>query len=181
MTNGHPILAEFQAACQEHYACFIFATSGLKSISDPMLRAEPSPKGARVFIGAEDPTKRGATATIDKAELQKMVAPDGYFADTLAESILVSIYAKWDEYFRPRFATSVGAKLGEVRCDLLGDLRHIRNCIVHANSVITNEHAKLRSLAWSLAPGPLVVTGSMFTQFIEQTHGLTVEVQPKDS
>ncbi len=179
MPTGHPILAEFQAACQEYYACFVFAKGGLKHSSDQLLQSGQSPAGTRVFISAEDPTKRKATATIDKTQLQKLLTADGHFADALAKSLLVTIYAEWDEYFRPRFAASVGAKPSAIRCNLLGDLRHIRNCIVHAKSIITSEHTKLKTLTWTLTPGPLVITGAMFTQFIELTHELIVELVPE--
>jgi len=176
METGHPLLAEFQAACQSYYACFVFSISGVKKFSEQLSKT-PSSKGTKVFISAKDPTKQKATATLTVDTLLKFAAPDGHFADTLAKLMLVKIFTDWDEYYRPRFAEAIGVESNRVQCDLLGDLRLIRNCIVHAKSVITNEHQRIKILAWQLSPGTLLVTDGMFTQFIEQSHHLVVEIK----
>jgi hypothetical protein len=105
-----------------------------------------------------------------------MMRHDGEFFDTIAKSLLVLLYSRWDEYYRPLFANDIGADPKTVRCNLLGDLRHIRNCIVHAKSVVTNEHTKLKVLPWNIKPGPLVITREMLTLFVEASHQLVVEV-----
>jgi len=177
METGHPLLAEFQAACQSYFACFALANMGMKTFSEQLSKV-PGPKDATVFLSAEDPTKRKATATMTIGELLNFAAPDGHFTDTLAKSMLVRIFTAWEEYYRPMFAEAIGVDDPDrVKCDLLGDLRLIRNCIVHAKSVITNEHIRIKVLAWHLSPGQLLVTDAMFTQFIEQTHRLHIYVR----
>lgn len=176
MPKGHPLLAEFRAACQRSYACFILANAGVAKLAQVMQRAPSAPSGAVVFIGAEDPTKRRATAAIPRAELQELTQPDGAFTDTLAKSILVLLYAHWEEYYRPQLATAIGVLPEQVRSDLLGDLRLIRHCVVHAKSVVTNEHERIKVLSWPTSVGPLVITENMVTEFIELTHELVVSV-----
>lgn len=141
-----------------------------------MIVSTTPPKGARIFISETDPNEKPATATLPAEDLIRMTRHDGEFFDTVAKSLLVLLYARWDEYYRPLFAKDIGADPKTVRCNLLGDLRHIRNCIVHGKSVVTTEHAKLKALPWSITPGPLVVTKEMLTVFVEATHQLVVEV-----
>lgn len=176
MSTGHPVLADFQAACQKYYACLVLANKGIHQSAQEMSSA-PAPPEARVFFSEVDPTKQRATATIKKTDLLAFSANDGHFADTLSKAMLVTLYAEWDEYFRPKFAGSIGVPSGKVRCNLLGDLRHIRNCIVHAKSVVTTEHLKLKELKWRIAPGPLLISAQMMREFIEQTHSLAVYIE----
>jgi hypothetical protein len=173
--SGHPLLAEFQKECQSTFACYVFATRGIEHAKGMITSTSP-PKGARVFISETSPNVKTATATLIAEDLVEMMKHDGDFFDVLAKSLLVSLYAKWDEYYRPLFAKDVGAEPKNVKCDLLGDLRLIRNCIVHAKSVITNEHTKLKVIPWKLVPGPLVVTKEMLALFTEATHHLVVQV-----
>jgi hypothetical protein len=172
---GHPLLAEFQKECQSVFACYIFATRGIEHAKEMIASTSP-PRGARVFISKVNPYEKHATATLLAEDLIQMMQHDGEFFDTIAKSLLVLLYARWDEYYRPLFAKDISADPKKVRCNLLGDLRHIRNCIVHAKSVITDEHTKLKALPWSIAPGPLVVTKEMLTVFVEASDELVVEV-----
>ena len=173
--SGHPLLAEFQKECQSTFACYVFATRGIEHAKEMITSTSP-PKGARVFISETDPNLKAATATLLAEDLVEKMRRDGEFFDVVAKSLLVLLYAKWDEYYRPLFAKEVGAEPMNVKCDLLGDLRLIRNCIVHAKSVVTNEHKRLKLVPWKLSPGPLVVTKEMLALFIEATHHLIVQV-----
>lgn len=175
MPQGHPILAEFQRALQAHYTCYIMATMGMNSARAVYANAAPS---NRVFIGPRDPSKHRATASMSQLELHSKMKPDGEFSDVLAKALLVEIYSEWEEYFRPRFATAIGTEKNMVRCDLLGDLRQIRNCIVHDRSTLETKHTKLTALRWSLKPGPLLVTKDMFSTFVDQANDLEVTVEP---
>ena len=111
-------------------------------------------------------------------DLYEKMKHDGEFADVLAKALLVEIYSDWDEYFRPQFASAIGTVKNKVKCDLLGDLRHIRNCIVHDRSVLAAKHAQLTSLRWQLTPGILRITQDMFSVFIDQANQLEVIVEP---
>ncbi len=173
MSQGHPILAQFQAACQMHYVCFSLATEGLAMSN---ARFANVPPGTRMFFSEKDPTLFPATASLQSDDLLRALRQDGAFTDALAKSLLVVIYSEWDEYYRPNFAKALGRKKNSVRCDLLGDLRLVRNCVVHGQSIITDEHTKVRHLAWQLAPGRLVVTSAMFMKLIDQLNQLKVEV-----
>ena len=51
----------------------------------------------------------------------------------------------WDEKIRPQIATVRGVKPNAVMLDELGDLRILRNCIVHNRGIVSaGEYSKLK-------------------------------------
>ena len=58
--------------------------------------------------------------------------------DHVAKSLVVVIYHLWNEYYRPRIAKAVSAEPNQVECALLGDIRRVRNLIIHKNSEVPN-------------------------------------------
>lgn len=173
MNQAHPVLDEFVQACQQRYTCYFLATHHMDAARTQFAHARP---GNRVFIGPGEPGTVPVTASMDMVEAREKMRRDGEFADALAKALLVAIYSDWDEHFRIFFSQAVGARKNHVRCDLMGDLRHIRNCIVHERSNLSSE-LNLRCLSWKLPVGPLIVTGAMFTEFMTQVNTMHVRVE----
>jgi len=180
MHQGHPILAEFQVVVQRHFTCYMIATMSMNEARKTYANAGLE---NRIFIDPKDPLKHPATSTMHQRDLYEKMKHDGDFADVLAKALLVEIYSEWDEYFRPLFATSIGTEKNKVRCNLSGDLRHVRNCIVHDRSLLAEKHTRLNCLRWSLAPGPLRITQDMFSTFVKQANDIevTAEAYPGDA
>jgi hypothetical protein len=62
----------------------------------------------------------------------------------LSYSVIVFIFTYWEDEIRPRLATASKVELKDVKCEIMGDLRCIRNSILHAKGVFTPEsHKKL--------------------------------------
>lgn len=62
-------------------------------------------------------------------------------------SIIVFLFAYWDEEIRPRIATIRGVEPNQVQVNALGDLRILRKGIVHnGGAVSATDHAKLKVL-----------------------------------
>lgn len=62
----------------------------------------------------------------------------------LSYSVIVFIYTYWDDDVRPRLAEAAKVDKKEVTSDIMGDLRCMRNSILHTKGVLTPEwHAKL--------------------------------------
>lgn len=173
-----PILGEFGKECESTFACFLFASKGIENLRE-IIRSQSSPPNARLFISETDPTSKRATATILVADAIKKMEADGEYFDRIAKALHVLLYSRWDEYYRKEVGRVIGVAGDQVRCDLMGDLRHIRNCIVHAKSIITKEHNKIKCLCWDLKPGHFSITKRMLADFIEQTHTMTVYVDTK--
>jgi hypothetical protein len=60
------------------------------------------------------------------------------------QAILVFIFTYWEDEIRPRLATSKGVEPNEIRSDIMGDLRILRNAILHSKGII--RHDKHKSL-----------------------------------
>lgn len=64
-----------------------------------------------------------------------------------AKAIVVFLFTYWEDEIRPRLATAKGVAEHEIRCDAMGDLRILRNVILHAKSILrSDKHAELKKL-----------------------------------
>jgi hypothetical protein len=68
---------------------------------------------------------------------------------------LVAIYQFWEDHFRNEVAAELKVDRGDLKHDLLGDIRLIRNTIVHHGGVAKADIAKCRLLKW-FKPGDSV-------------------------
>jgi hypothetical protein len=81
---------------------------------------------------------------------------------------IVSFYAAWDEFHRPRLAKALGCEPKAIKVPLLGDLRCLRNDIVHNRGVASPEWAgKCEFLAhWVRIGEPIAVHGEQINEFV---------------
>lgn len=169
-------LEEFKAECQSLYACFVFSVSGMQDRGRQIKKTRPSELN-RVFIGPQDPMLHRPTAAISSRLLIQNLSKGGLYSDQLAKSLLVTIFARWDEFYRPSLASHLGVEKNAIKSDLVGALRILRNVIVHANSTVDAKLIKqLALLGWDLHPGEVTITEKMMEQFIELTHSMDVRV-----
>jgi hypothetical protein len=70
-----------------------------------------------------------------QSELKQRNAKNGANAFFMANMCLVSIYHYWDEEFRNRLADVMEIKHKEVQSDIMGDIRLIRNIIIHKKGI----------------------------------------------
>jgi hypothetical protein len=72
----------------------------------------------------------------------------------LSYSVIVFIYTYWEDEIRPRLAEAAGVDIKEVTSEIMGDLRCIRNAILHTKGIFTPEwHGKLVVLKECFAVG----------------------------
>ena len=94
-------------------------------------------------------------AEIKQGGLLDNLKVGGEFEDLNAKAFVVMIFHRWDEQFRHKMAQVFSVPKNGVQCDLLGDVRHIRNAAIHENSTIDQETIdKLKMLPsiWELKP-----------------------------
>lgn len=95
--------------------------------------------------------RKRSTYVTDNAEA-------GFNEQQICWAIIVFMFAYWSEEIRPAIARVRGVKPGDIKIDALGDLRILRNAIVHATGVVTaSEHAKLKNMADLSKPGERLV------------------------
>ena len=97
-----------------------------------------------------------------QGEMKRRLRRDGSNTLLLGQQCIVSTYAYWEEYLRIEIGKAIGVLPADaiqsedtrkvlnqhVVSDLWGDLRHIRNGIVHANGVATSEIEKCKLIKW---------------------------------
>ncbi|MCB2015077.1 MAG: hypothetical protein R3E11_12705 [Sphingobium sp.] len=157
------VLSEFTHACYVHYTCFVFATLGIPMVTNQFGEQEEIGK---VFIGPSPPEEGNAHSVISVGDLRAFSRKDGRFTDIIAKSTIVSLFAEWDEHYRPKFAATLGIKPNEVENDLMGDVRKIRNLIVHKKIA---KNTRLSCLSWDI-DGDFCVTTEMMGILMDHLH-----------
>lgn len=110
-------------------------------------------------IGAPDKQgKRQAFAQLGNDHAVDGMKKDGLFSQLIAHGLICWLYSLWDEDYREKIATELGEKKNNLYCDVMGDIRIIRNIILHNNAVADSRINKLRVLTW-VKKGVIVFTG----------------------
>jgi hypothetical protein len=127
-----------------------------------------------VWASVEDPARPDVLHhRITRAEdFVSANAEAGFNEQQICWSIIVFIFAYWDEEIRPRIAKIRGVKSDDVKIDALGDLRLLRRSIIHNGGVISAaDHAKLKVMA------ALCVPGATLTLTHDQMHKVFVHIK----
>ena len=111
----------------------------------------PDSKGIPTVVWAsyEDPTKPDIihNQIIRSDEYLEANRPGGQNEQQHSRSILIFLFTYWEDEIRPRLAQAKGIDPKEIQSDIMGDLRVLRNVILHAKSVIRpDKYASLRLL-----------------------------------
>ncbi len=108
-----------------------------------------------MYASVEDPSSPDVIhhRIIRTQEFLAINAQAGFNEQQVCWSIIVFLFAYWDEEVRPQIAEVRGIKPEDVKVDALGDLRLVRNSIIHNKGVLSStDHARLKELAALLKP-----------------------------
>jgi hypothetical protein len=174
-------IADFQVACQRHFTCFSCGLLGLQALAEKLV-ATGAQKERTLYIGSGHPDEGNTHSAIKIGDFLAHSQPDAFFTDQISKAFLVIIYSEWEEFYRPQLAAEIGlGAKSAVKCRLMGDVRTIRNCIVHNRSVISEEdRQKIRVLGWKLTLGELSISKAMFCELINQINIMQVFVEQTD-
>ena len=163
----------------------------MKPLSGPISSIlQPADKGKTFFIGsavpnAEQSPGQSTIASMGQGELLESLEKGGAFEDQHAKALIVVIFHLWEEYYRPSIATALTVKHDQVESSLMGDIRLVRNLIIHAKSMIPDEFStrlELLPKIWSLEPGELKNTEEMVHSWMEQLNAIHLRItDPKRS
>jgi len=132
----------------------------------------------RLSIGHADPDEGVPPQSVMSAS--KAVASaqrDGLFPDILAKALLIRLYAEWDERYRRDIGIEFGVKTSNVTAELMGELRIIRNWIVHKKSIVGTDASKIRVLPWKLKAGSeMQISSAMFRELVDCINTMRVEI-----
>ena len=179
------LLEEFRSACHKYYFAFSHATLGYKAQHERYGQIiEPANYEKRISTGSSLPTSkqspgRSTIAEMTQGELLNGLEDGGLFEDHVAKSLVVVIYHLWNEYYRPRIAKVVSAEPNQVVCELLGDIRRVRNLIIHESAILPDSF--LNALVflpqiWSFESTELTITRGMVHSLMEQLNALRLTI-----
>lgn len=108
-------------------------------------------------------------------------SPNGYNEQQVIFSLLVFIYTYWEDEIRPKLADAAKVDIKAINCEIMGDLRCIRNCILHTKGVFVSEwFRKLTKLKEHFTENASIVITSdlmhyILSQIKSQTAYMTLE------
>lgn len=88
----------------------------------------------------------GVWAWLPRGQVLDAFAVGGEFEQTFAKAFVVFAYQRWEEFARPNIAAALGTKHSDVKCDLMGEWRHLRNWIVHPDKKTEDAYFKSADL-----------------------------------
>lgn len=74
-------------------------------------------------------------------QFTRNLAPGGISDIYLGWGWITLVYDRWEDDYRHRFASEMKCSHSMVRCDALGDLRHLRHDVTHSKGIATRQQA----------------------------------------
>ena len=179
------ILQEFLLECQKLYFAFYSAIVGVdfqrgryQRIFDSAHRDNRFTIGS-AFPEAQQTPGNSTIAQMTQGELLQSVEEGGVFENYQAKSLIVMLFHLWDERYRPEIADALGVQQQQVECDLLGDVRLVRNIIIHKKSVVPDgfsDQVSFLAQIWDFHPGELRISSQMIHSFMEQLNAAKLRI-----
>ena len=180
------ILETFRDYCQQQYIAFFFTQLGSDHVRNKFkeISEQQNNENTKVSVGSQVPNLeqspgQSTIAQMDLADILEGLKTRGEFENQHANALVVFIYHLWDDNFRKKIAASLSIPTKKVTCDLMGDIRKIRNKIIHHQSVIPQNlpnSLKILSRIWDIKPGKLLVSSDMIRSLMEQINALRITI-----
>ena len=103
-----------------------------------------------VWASYEDPTQPDVihNRIIRATDYIAANSKGGSNAQQHSQAVLVFLFTYWEDEIRPRLAALKNVKLQEIQSDIMGDLRILRNVILHAKGIMhLSKHNNLKKLS----------------------------------
>lgn len=97
-----------------------------------------------VWSSYEDPTKPDIihNRIIRSNDYLSSNSVDGSNTQQHSQAILVFLFTYWEDEIRPRLAKSMSVAANQIKSDIMGDLRILRNVILHSKGIIPSDKYK---------------------------------------
>lgn len=164
------VIDKFINTFDEFVFCMAFASQGI-TLMGKQLANDNLKDDHQTWIGSDLPDKPRMHARINTIECIRKCERNGYFSNTIAKSLLCTMYSLWDEEYRHRIADAAGYEARYIECPLMGDLRKIRHCVIHQKSIVPEGGFQFEVLDWQLPQGELNITYDMFLDFNNAVRG----------
>ena len=181
-SEGEKLLVEFRALCHRHYVAWSEANSGLFARREQLPAIMPQGMvGTIGFISRPadfaPPPLSHSIPQMGMDQYRAAFEPDGDFVQYQSRALIVFIYQTWEDVFRPQIAKLYGVGTDRVRCHLMGDLRHVRNDIIHDQGRISiNRELPFLSQCWKIKGDQWKFLGEDMRHLMDQISSLQVFV-----
>lgn len=167
-------LARFKDAARRFHSAYHLATLGLCKLAETDFSAEAIAGRTTHKLVADE--QGDIISEFPLWYLREGMKPNGPISQVIAHGILSWIYAAWNDKARKEIATELGVESNDVLCDVMGDLRILRNAIAHDFATAGDKVARLQTLHW-FKPGRLVLTSSDMNKIQLAINGMTVRIR----
>jgi hypothetical protein len=164
------ILGELRVALNDSVAAAAFAGWGLDELSKrlqqlPVATENPDPQ---IYVGVGDPNTEEARQYASWRLSEARSRVEDQVPRTLSQHWVVAFFALWEHGFRPALAAAHGCDASELVHPVFGDLRHMRNDVVHHHGIATPENTgKCELLRWFEPGANIHLEGQHFVELNE--------------
>ncbi len=177
------ILEEFRSQCQRLWFAFDGMMNG-RPLAVQRFKEMNGKRDNRLSVGNQFPDQEqsignSTIAQIKFGELVDAMAEGGEFEQLNAKAYLVFIDAIWEDSVRTRIAQILEVEERDVKCDLLADLRRLRNLVLHRSEKAKQDYLEKATLLpqiWDVNPDDVVITTSMLHALVEQLNAVQIHV-----
>jgi hypothetical protein len=140
------VLSDLRAFINDSVAAYATALSGVRIQEAELATLDPPPPenpDPTYHLMNDDPnlpgSKRLANWRVTEARIQ--MARGGPVETMLGQQWIVFVFSGWEEDYRRRLAGALARPPNDLRFPLLGDLRLLRNDVVHHHGIATAGNA----------------------------------------
>lgn len=177
------VFAELKVYLNDMAGAHWFATDGLRQQSEVWRErnAHHDKPDATVWVGIGSPTSQ---PFVPYHSWPMKQLPDrllGPVSDLVGHQWVVAVYTAWESEYRPRALKAMGQEEGQV-WPLMGDLRLLRNDIVHHRGIATkNNSGRCKDLADWVTVGQVISLSKIHVADFMMRAGLAeVQTPPPD-
>lgn len=122
------------------------AETQLNQIQEKYHAADDSPFMYRSGPPTETPEieAENANHSTTISRLKERIKKDGFNQQKAAEAALIIIYLVWEEKYRNKLIRTDGTTIFKNNSDIFGDIRHIRNSIIHNKGIANQDMVKCK-------------------------------------
>lgn len=84
----------------------------------------------------------------------------------MANMCIVDIYQYWEEHYRKSISDALGVGKNDIKSNILGDLRYLRQSILHHRGICITKKEKFKILKFFDKDEPIKITSRMMDKII---------------
>jgi hypothetical protein len=138
------VVAELQAFLNDALATAAYARMGLIHERECLTQVQPSADNPdpTIHLWAGEPDQPIAPfSRWSLSEARSQVAEDGPVEHRIGQQWIVYVFTAWEHEYRPRIAKAHGVEAGDLKVPLFGDIRLLRNDVVHHHGIATSDNS----------------------------------------